>query len=117
MVDSNTRRKFETLVAAAFADGFLAEAEKEILKGKAEELGISPREMHETLGLGQQRKLSVSIPATTLEREKMLDDLIDVVSADGRVEPSEYSMLDPAASTGGGGSIVIRSNCCVVRSR
>jgi hypothetical protein len=93
MVDANTRRKFEALVSAAFVDGFLADSEKEILRQKAEEMKIPLREMHEILGLGQQRKLSVSIPATTLEREQLLEDLIDVVGADGRVEAAEYHLL------------------------
>jgi len=99
MVDANTRRKFEALVSAAFVDGFLADAEKEILKQKAEEMKIPLREMHEILGLGQQRKLSVMIPSTTLEREKLLEDLIDVVGADGRVEAPEYHLLARFADT------------------
>src|SRR5258708_1931379 len=69
MPDSATRRKFEALVAAAFADGFLAEAEKVVLEQKAQRMGLSTREMHEIIGLGQQRKLSISIPATAAERE------------------------------------------------
>lgn len=99
MVDPNTRRKFEALVSAAFVDGYLAEAEKEILRRKAEEMKIPSREMHEILGLGQQRKLSISIPATTLERERLLEDLIDVVAADGRVESPEYHLLARFAET------------------
>ncbi len=93
MPDSATRRKFEALVAAAFADGFLAEAEKVVLEQKAQRMGLSTREMHEIIGLGQQRKLSISIPATAAEREALLEDLIEVVAADGRVEAPEYSLL------------------------
>jgi len=93
MPDSATRRKFEALVAAAFADGFLADAEKFVLERKAEQMGLSTREMHEIIGLGQQRKLSIGIPATAAEREALLEDLIEVVAADGRVEAPEYSLL------------------------
>ncbi len=93
MADAYARRKFETLVAAAFADGFLAEPEKEVLQQKASALGLSLREVHETLGMGQQRKLTIALPATSLERDQMLEDLIDVVAADGRVEPPEYALL------------------------
>jgi uncharacterized tellurite resistance protein B-like protein len=99
MADGATRRKFEALVAAAFADGYLADAEKIILQDKAERMGISNREMHEILGLGQQRKLSIGIPATTAERDALLEDLIEVVAADGRVEAPEYSLLARFAET------------------
>src|SRR5260221_4488009 len=93
MPDSATRRKFEALVAAAFADGFLAESEKIVLERKARRMGLSSREMHEIIGRGEQRKLSISIPATAAEREALLEDLIEVVAADGRVEAPEYSLL------------------------
>ena len=99
MADAGSRRKFEALVAAAFADGFLADAEKTVLQRKAARLGISGSEMNEVIGLGQQRKLSIGIPATTPEREALLDDLIEVVAADGRVEAPEYSLLARFAET------------------
>jgi uncharacterized tellurite resistance protein B-like protein len=93
MPDVATRRKFEAMVAAAFADGFLAEAEKVVLQQKADQMGLSTREFHEILGLGQQRKLSIAIPATATERQALLEDLIEVATADGRVEAPEYSLL------------------------
>jgi uncharacterized tellurite resistance protein B-like protein len=93
MADAAARRKFEALVAAAFADGYLADAEKVVLQRKAARLQISARDMNEIIGLGQQRKLSIAIPSTSAEREALLDDLIDVAAADGRVEAPEYSLL------------------------
>lgn len=99
MSDAGARRKFEALVAAAFADGFLADAEKAVLQRKAARLGLSGRDMNEVLGLGQQRKLSIGIPATAAEREALLEDLIEVVASDGRVEAPEYSLLARFAET------------------
>jgi uncharacterized tellurite resistance protein B-like protein len=99
MADASARRKFEALVAAAFADGYLADAEKDVLQRKAERLQIATREMHEIIGLGQQRKLSIAIPSSAAEREALLDDLIDVAAADGRVEAAEYSLLARFADT------------------
>ncbi len=99
MADAAARRKFEALVAAAFADGYLADAEKEVLQRKAQRLQISNREMNEIIGLGQQRKLSIGIPSTAGEREALLEDLIDVAAADGRVEAPEYSLLARFAET------------------
>jgi uncharacterized tellurite resistance protein B-like protein len=99
MPDAATRRKFEALVAAAFADGYLAEVEKNVLQEKAERMGISKRDYYEILGLGQQRKLTVAIPATEAERDALLEDLIEVAVADGRVEASEYSILARVAES------------------
>lgn len=99
MVTPATRRKFEALVAAAFIDGVLSESEKQILTQKASALDIPQREANDILFLGQQRKLSVSIPATSEERDALLGDLIEVVTADGRVEAPEYHMLARFAET------------------
>lgn len=99
MADAAARRKFEALVAAAFADGYLAEAEKDILERKGARMGISTRDLREILGLGQQRKLSIGIPGSAAEREALLEDLIEVVAADGRVEAPEYSLLARFAET------------------
>jgi uncharacterized tellurite resistance protein B-like protein len=99
MADAAARRKFEALVAAAFADGYLADAEKDVLQRKAVRLQIPTREMHEIIALGQQRKLSIAIPSTAAEREALLDDLIEVAAADGRVEAPEYSLLARFAET------------------
>ena len=99
MMTPATRRKFEALVAAAFIDGVLSESEKDILNKKASALGIPQREANDILFLGQQRKLSVSIPPTSEERDALLGDLIEVVTADGRVEAPEYHMLARFAET------------------
>jgi len=99
MVDAATRRKFEALVSAAFIDGMLAAPEREVLRKKAAQMNLPVREMNEIIAMGEQRKLSVSIPPSTMEREALLEDLIEVVSADGRVEAPEYHLLARFAET------------------
>jgi len=99
MVTPAIRRKFEALVAAAYVDGVLAESEKQVLVQKAESLGVPPREVADILFLGQQRKLSVSVPQGSMERDSLLEDLIEVATADGRVEAPEYHMLARFAET------------------
>lgn len=99
MLDPAVRRKFEALVSAAYVDGVLAAPEREVLRRKASRMEIPSREMNEILALGEQRKLSVTVPATATEREALLDDLIDVVAADGRVEAPEYHLLARFAET------------------
>ena len=99
MVDASTRRNFEALVAAAYVDGILAAPEREVLRQKAARFKIATGEMNEILALGEQRKLSVSIPAGSAERDALLEDLIEVVTADGRVEAPEYHLLARFAET------------------
>jgi uncharacterized tellurite resistance protein B-like protein len=99
MIDAATRRRFEALVSAAFIDGFLAAPEREVLQQKAAAMKIPAREMNEIIALGEQRKLSVSIPPSSMEREALLEDLIEVVAADGRVEAPEYHLLARFAET------------------
>jgi len=93
MIDPDTRRAFGTLVLAAFADGRLTEDERLVLHRKATEMKVPIRDMNEIIEQGQQGRLSVSVPGTTREREALLDSLIDVVCADGRIEPPEHHLL------------------------
>jgi uncharacterized tellurite resistance protein B-like protein len=98
MIDPAVRRNFSTLIAAAFADGLLTEDERLILHRKATEMGVSAREMSEMIAEGEQGRISMGIPTSTREREEMLDVLIDIVCADGRVEASEHNFLAKYAS-------------------
>jgi uncharacterized tellurite resistance protein B-like protein len=99
MVTPDIRRKFETLVAAAYVDGTLSDSEKAVLHQKASTLGIPQREVADILFLGQQRKLSVVVPSSSMERDSMLEDLIEIAAADGRIEAPEYHLLARFAET------------------
>lgn len=93
MIDPATHRSFATLVSAAYADGRISEDERLVLHRKATEMDIPVRDMNEIIDQGQQGKLVIAVPATTREREALLDSLIDVVCADGRIEPPEHHLL------------------------
>lgn len=93
MVDPHARRLFGTLVAAAFVDGKLSESEKQVLHRKGAELSIPIREFDEVIAQGRAGRLPVAVPATAREREELLDDLIDVVCADGRIEAQEHHLI------------------------
>jgi uncharacterized tellurite resistance protein B-like protein len=98
MTDPNARRNFATLVAAAYSDGLLTEVERQVLHRKATELDIPVRLMNEMLALGEQGKLAVTLPQTREAREALLDDLLAIVTADGRVEAPEHHVLTKFAS-------------------
>ena len=99
MAGAAVRKKFEALVSAAFIDGTLSEAERQVLHQKAAALNLSRIDANDILTLGQQRKLTVVIPPTPQEREALLEELIEVVAADGRVEAPEYHLLARFAET------------------
>lgn len=94
-MDPNARRRFGTLVAAALVDGVLSEDERLVLHRKATEMSIPTAVMNEILA---QKGLSVAVPPTREAKEELLDDLIDVTCADGRLEPPEHHLLAKFAS-------------------
>ena len=99
MAGAAVRKKFEALVTAAFIDGTLSDAERQVLHQKAAALNLSRIDANDIMTLGQQRKLTVTIPPTAQERETLLEELIEVVAADGRVEAPEYHLLARFAET------------------
>lgn len=98
MVHPNTRRKFGTLVAAAYVDGRLSEDEKVVLQRKATQMNVPVRMVDDFLTKGRAGKLPVALPTAKAERDALLDDLIDVVCADGRIEAPEHHLLAKFAS-------------------
>lgn len=93
MVDAAVRRAFTSLVAAACTDGRLSSGERALLLDKATALEIPTREFEEFLREGQQGKLTVAVPTTNEEKQRLLTELIDVVCSDGRVESQEKQIL------------------------
>jgi hypothetical protein len=93
MTDPAVRRKYGTLVAAAFVDGILSEQEKLFLHRKATEMSIPVGLMKELISRGEKGELPVSVPPAQNEKEALFDDLIDIACADGRVEAPEHHLL------------------------
>ena len=98
MVGNLARRSFSTLVAAAFSDGDLADSERQVLHRRATELNIPQRLFNDLIDQGAQGKLRVAVPANRHAREELMNDLIEVVCADGRLETPEHHLLAKFAS-------------------
>jgi uncharacterized tellurite resistance protein B-like protein len=98
MTDVAARRAFATLVAAAHVDGECSERERQVLHRKALELDVDASTMRELLDLGRQGRLAVSVPKERAEREALLEHLLELVCADGRVEAAEHHLLAKFAS-------------------
>lgn len=98
MVDAADRRAYATLVAAACVDGDLTPPEREVLHRKATEYDIPVGVMRELIDQGVQGRLAVAVPPGRTDREALLDDLIDIACADGRIEAPEHHLLAKFAS-------------------
>lgn len=98
MADHNARRIFASLVAAAYVDGLLTDDERLVLHRKATELGIPIREMNEMLAQGERGQISLGFPTSNEDRDKLLESMIEVVCADGRIEAPEHHLLAKVAS-------------------
>jgi hypothetical protein len=98
MLEAETRRAFESLVAAAVCDGDLGDAERLTLHRKATEWDVPLPLVQEFIDRGHRGQLRVSIPPTNEAREELFNSLIDVACADGRVEAAEYHLLAKFAS-------------------
>ncbi len=92
-MDPGNRRSFGTLVAAAFVDGTLAGPERQMLHRKATQWDIPLSAVNQLIAQGEQGKLQVAVPPTREQREALLDDMIDIVTADGRIEAPEHHLL------------------------
>jgi hypothetical protein len=91
--DIASRRAFASLVAAACVDGKIADPERGLLARKARELQLSTAELEDFLQQGLQGRLTVAVPPTPLGKQALLEDLIRVACADGRVEQPERALL------------------------
>jgi uncharacterized tellurite resistance protein B-like protein len=101
MSDPQAQRRMAALVAAAFADGRLAEAEKRLLYRKASELKIPLDVLSDLMARGEKGQLSVLVPPGREARETLLGELIEMVCSDGRVESPEHQLLLKFASQTG----------------
>jgi len=98
MSDPQAQRRLAALVAAAFADGHLADEEKRLLYRKASELEIPLDVLSNLMARGAKGQLSVVVPTGREARETLLGELIEMVCSDGRVESPEHQILSKMAS-------------------
>ncbi len=101
-VDPQLQKSFSLLVAAAFADGSVTDNEMSVLHRKALEFRIPMARLDELLDEARSGRLRLTYPSTPAERDKRLDDILDVITADGRIEtPERQFMLRYATVLGG----------------
>jgi hypothetical protein len=86
--------RFRVLCAASMVDGTLGERERKILISAAAELGLDKTTYDQVIVDVKRRGApSVTIPEDRAERQTLFRLLVDVVAADGLIEPAELEMF------------------------
>src|SRR5258708_4305577 len=86
-------RAFRSLVAAACIDGKISQPEMQLLVRKAKEMRLEPGEVQQALQDGREGKLPLALPFEPREFRERMNDVMDVVCADGRIESQERLLL------------------------
>ncbi len=81
---------FQNLVAVAVADGILDEGEMAFLQERADELGLSGREVEDLLA--KAHDLEFLIPQNQVDREEQLADAVFMAMSDGELHEREYHL-------------------------
>jgi tellurite resistance protein len=81
---------FQNLVAVAFADGSLDKDEASFLAERAEEYGLSKKEVDETIANAEN--LIFVIPLNDEDRETQLTYSVYIAMVDGAVDDKEYAL-------------------------
>lgn len=90
--------KFTNLLVMAVADGKLSDREIKFLLNRCARWGISESEFSVALGYAMSEKAELRIPAEKRECRALLEDLIRVMAADGKLEDVEKDLFATAAA-------------------
>lgn len=89
---------FRFLVAAALADGQLDEAEKPVLLQAAAHFGLSREQAGAVVREIQGGGPSLAwLPADAAQRGRLFETMVEVVAADGRIDPRELQLFESLA--------------------
>jgi len=84
------KEHFSNLVTVAYADGVLNEDEKEFLKERAADYGLSKKEVDEVIS--KVDILKFMVPLNEEEKEEQLSDIVYMSMIDGEVHEKEYEI-------------------------
>ena len=86
--------RFRLIAAAALTDGRLGSRERAILDKAARELKLEETTAEEAIDIIREGgDVAVKIPADGRERSTIFRQLVDIVAADGVIEPQELALF------------------------
>lgn len=86
-------RAFRVLAAAAAVDGKMSQPEMQLLVRKAKEMRLQPSDVQQILSDAREGRLPVALPQDPRDFNERLNEIIEVVCADGRLETTERGLL------------------------
>jgi uncharacterized tellurite resistance protein B-like protein len=88
----------KNLVVMSAADGSLAEEEISLLFDRCAELGLSEEDLEKAISFALSSEASLILPTDPKQQEAVLEDLIRMMAADGRLEESEKRLFALSAA-------------------
>ena len=91
------QRHLRNLVVMAMADGSIGEREVNLVADRCSELGLSALDLQEAIEFGLSDDAALELPASQTAREELMQDLIRMMAADGRLDEGEKRLFALAA--------------------
>ena len=92
------RELFQNLIVMASSDGSLSQSEIELLSERARRWGISDTEFAQMLEFSLSPEARVDLPPQRDDRIRLLQELIRMMAADGRLADAEKRIFATAAA-------------------
>lgn len=94
---SHRQRQVRNLVVVALADGQMAEAEVDLIARRCGQLDLDAAEIEQAIQFGLDDNAALSLPSGRDERLALMRDLVQMISADGRMDEAEKRLFALAA--------------------
>ncbi|QDT11810.1 Tellurite resistance protein TerB [Planctomycetes bacterium K23_9] len=91
------QRLLRNLVVMAMADGSIGEREVNMVADRCDELGLSATDLQEAIEYGLSDDAALELPSEKAGREELMQELIRMMAADGRLDEGEKRLFALAA--------------------
>jgi uncharacterized tellurite resistance protein B-like protein len=83
----------KNLAIMSTADGSLSEQEVSLLIDRCSELGLTEDHLEQAIAFALSKRASLALPKEADEQEKVLEDMIRMMAADGQLAESEKRLF------------------------
>lgn len=94
---SQRQQQLRNLVVMALADGSIGEREVNLVADRCQELGLGEGDLQKAIEFGLGDDAALELPADLEGRQELMQDLIRMMAADGRLDESEKRLFALAA--------------------
>jgi uncharacterized tellurite resistance protein B-like protein len=83
----------KNLAIMSAADGSLSEQEISLLVDRCDELGLTEEHLEKAIAFALSKQAALALPTDVEEQEKVLEDMIRMMAADGQLAESEKRLF------------------------